>query len=59
LLPYGTLSRAIVVGTPSARAIDRATTSPAILEMEYVGSIDLWLSPSAVRSFRGSSSGGS
>ena len=34
LSPYGTLRRAMVVGTPSARDIDRATTSPAILEME-------------------------
>ena len=49
----------MVVGTPRARAIDRATTSPAILEMEYVGNRNLWLSPRAARSVRGSLSGGS
>src|SRR5438093_11901484 len=47
LSPYGTLSRAITVGTPYSRAAERAATSDTILAIEYVGNIERWLSPNA------------
>src|SRR6266498_6007736 len=46
LSPYGTLRRAIVVGTSYRRAAARATASAAILAMLYVGIMTRWLSPS-------------
>ncbi len=40
LAPYGTLSRAIVVGMFHWRAPKRAMVSAAILQMLYVGRIE-------------------
>ena len=53
--PYGTLSRAITVGTPSRCEVYFTSTSAAILEMLYVGmpGIGRWLSPSGSVSSRG------
>ena len=58
LLPYGTFSRAIVVGTSKMRHVVRTTASAAILLMLYVGIITRWLSPSGSVSSCGSPVGG-